>query len=112
MIRYGIQIAKKFKRADSPDPKNFQFISDLATYMVAKTFTVVVNANPYVVIHNLNYVPKVLVFEILSDHSRKLPYDDGTANGIRDFSVTKNEIKIRGRTSGTFKIYVFAQGIL
>lgn len=107
---YGIKVSKVNKSATSKDLKDLGFSSGEATYMVAQVKTVTINANPYVVIHNIGYVPKVFVFHILSDHNRKLPYDDGTNK--RDFSVTSDEVKIRGVTSGTFKIYIFAQGMV
>lgn len=107
---FGVKISKVNKSALSKDRKDLAFTSATATYMIAQTITAVVNADPYVIIHNLGYIPKVFVFEILSDHNRKLPYDDGTNS--RDFSLTKNEIKIRGVTSGTFKIFIFGQTIL
>lgn len=108
---YGVKIARKNKSARSKDRLDHAFNSALATYMVAQKKIVSINANPYVVIHNLSYVPKVLVYQVLSDHNRKLPYNDDLLNWY-DFSITKNEIKIRGVTSGTFVIYIFAQPIL
>lgn len=108
---FGIKIARKNKSARSKDRKDFNFTSATATYMVAKKITAVKNANPYVVIHNLGYVPKALVFHVLSDHNRRLPYGDSDITSL-DFSLTKNEIKLRGTTNGTFVIYIFAQPVL
>lgn len=107
---YGLKVFKAGQQENTNDRKNLQFTSTTSTYILARARTVKVNSNPYVVVHGLGYVPKAFVFEILSDHNRKLPYDDGT--GMRDFSLTKNEIKIKGVTSGTFKILLFGQNIL
>jgi hypothetical protein len=107
---YGIKVLKDEVFGESKDRNDFNFTSGAATYLIAKTVTVNVTSNPHVIIHGMNYIPKVLVFEILSDHNRKLPYDTGT--GMRDFSITSNEVKIRGVTSGTFKVFIFAQSIL
>jgi hypothetical protein len=108
---YGIKIAKKNKSARSKDRLDHAFNSALATYMVVRKIPVTVNADPYVVIHNLGYVPKAFVYQVLSDHNRKLPYNDDSLNSY-DFSITKNEIKIRGISSGSFVIYIFAQPVL
>lgn len=107
---YGLKTAKPGKTADSKNRKDLGFDSAVATYLAYKEITLVVNSNPEIYVHGLNYVPKVIVWEILSDHNRKLPYDDGS--NTRDFSVTKDFIKIRGVTNGTFKIQIFNQNIL
>jgi hypothetical protein len=107
---YGLKTAKSSRQADSKDRNDHSFNSSTASYIHAREKTVVVNTNPYVYIHNLGYVPKVEVWEILSDHNRKLPYDDGS--NTKDFSITPNEVKIRGVTSGTFEITLFGQAIL
>lgn len=107
---FGIKVARLNKEATSKDRRDLGFSSAVSTYMEARVITAVVNSNPYVIIHKLGYIPKALVFEILSDHNRKLPYDDGA--GEKTFSLTENEIKIRGTTSGTFKIIIFAQSLL
>ena len=108
MEDYGIKVSKVNKSALSKNRRDFGFTSSAATYMVVKVITAVVNANPYVIIHNLGYIPKVIIYHVLSDHNRKLPYNDDTLTDW-DFSITKNEVKIRGVTSGTFRIYIFAQ---
>lgn len=108
---YGIKIAGRNKSARSKDRKDLNFTSATATYLVAQRIVAVKNANPYVVIHNLGYVPKVFVFHILSDHNRRLPYGDSDITAL-DFSLTKNEVKLRGSTNGTFVIYIFAQPVL
>lgn len=110
MDDYGIKIAGIGKEATSKNRKDLHFTSATATYMVAKKITVTVNSDPYVVIHNLGYIPKVFVFQVLSDHNRRLPYKPAFLTDY-DFSITKNEVKIRGTTSGTFVIYVFTQPI-
>lgn len=107
---YGIKIAKTNKDASSKDRKDLYFSSATATYFSVRVLTINVFYNPHVIYHGLNYVPKVIIKEILSDHDRKLPYDDGT--DTKDFSVTDQFIKIRGVTSGTFKIYIFGQSVL
>lgn len=107
---YGIKVAKDGKSATSGDIRDLNFTSGNATYLVARKLIVTINADPYVIIHGLGYFPKVIVYQILSDHNRKLPYDDGS--GAVGFSITKNEVKILGKTSGTFCIYIFAQPIL
>ncbi len=106
---YGLKIAKPNKSANSGDRKDLGFDSAVATYLDCRDITLVVNSNPEIYVHGLNYVPKVQIWEILSDHNRKLPYDDGV--NIRDFSVTSTQIKIRGVTSGTFRILIFNQNI-
>lgn len=108
---YGIKVSKKGKSATSKDRKDHYFNSAAATYMVARKIPITINSNPYVVVHGLGYIPKALVFQVNSDHNRKLPYSDASLNSY-DFSVTNNEIKIRGVSGGSFVIYVFAQPIL
>lgn len=107
---YGIKVARLGKEATSKDRRDLGFTSAVSTYMEARVITAKVNSNPYVVIHNFGYIPKAIVFQILSDHNRKLPYDDGS--GEITFSLTTTEIKIRGTTSGTFKIFLFAQPVI
>jgi hypothetical protein len=107
---YGIKVAKFSRSALSKERIDLGFSSAVATYMLARIITAKVNSNPYVIIHNLGYIPKVIIFEILSDHNRKLPYYDGIKS--RDFSITSTEIKIRGVTTGTFKIFIFGQSVL
>lgn len=109
MEDFGLKISKKGKDASGKNLQNLDFNSENSTYAIAKKITVTVNSNPYVVVHGLGYIPKVFVYNVLSDHNRKLYYDNGTTKF--DFSVTPNEIKIRGTTSGTFVIYIFAQNI-
>lgn len=106
---YGVKVSNLGFPLSVTDPRDLSFSSTRTTYMLAKTFTVVVSTDPQIIVHGLGYVPKVFVYHILSSYNRKLPYDDGTK---RDFSVTKDVIKIRGVTSGTFKVFVFSQEIL
>lgn len=111
MEDYGVKVSKSGKSATSKDRSDFNFTSATQTYLVARKITVTVNSDPYVIIHNLGYIPKVLVFKVLSDHSRRLPFMPSDLT-INDFSVTKNEVKIRGTSSGTFVVYIFAQKII
>ena len=111
MEDYGIKVAKDNESALTKDRKNMHYTSGAATYLRVKKITVSKNANPYVVIHNLGYIPKVIVNHVLSDHNRRLPYKDTDVTAL-DFSITKNEVKLRGSTNGTFVIHIFAQPIL
>lgn len=108
--QYGLKTVKIGRDSNSSDRRDSGFNSATATYMLVKSMTVVATGSPHIATHGMGYVPRILVFEILSDHNRKLPYFDESVS--RDFSVTKDDIKIRGATSGTFKVFIFAQGIL
>jgi hypothetical protein len=108
---FGLKTAKSTKDARSKNRLDLGFDSAVATYMAARVKVVRVGSNFFSYPHGLGYIPKVLVFHILSTYSRKLPYDDG--GGVRDFSITASAVNIRGGTSGdVYKIYVFAQPIL
>jgi hypothetical protein len=110
MEDYGLKVFKPNQDPLTRDRKNFRFTSGSATHLIAREITFLVNSNPEVIPHGLGYIPKVFVYEILPTYNRKLPYDDGS--GMKDFSVTKDDIKIRGTTSGTYKIFIFGQNII
>lgn len=108
---YGLKVFTGSKgKNNSKDRRDMAYTSATPNYSEYKSIIVTVNANPYTYKHGLGYIPKIIVNEILSDHNRKLPYDDGTNE--RDFSYNAEYIKIRGVTSGTFEIIIYGQGIL
>jgi hypothetical protein len=115
-MNYGLKTSKPLQNVLSVADDQLIFSSKLSTHPIYSMSSHTFAATSLTITHGLGYVPKVWINHVNADGTgfdRRLPYADPSSNQF-DYEINSTQIIIKRDTSNsqTFKVIIFARGIL